>query len=600
MNGSSISSRLFRSFAVMISLFFSLVIISLMIYIGKDVNDKVELAQRTAYDTVVKEVDSFFEQMRTFSNNLCNSEEFKKIVTEDLPNAYNAGEPVNDYFTKLYLLGYKMIVKDYRVAVQMKDNKYIWMGSNYFISERENRDMHEFTPIGLGNLKICKMNESDILKEINTQNPYYKNDLVPVISLQRDMNKNMPSYAPSAILDIEVPYTRFKDMMDNIVRSEDMNITVYTADGSVLYGEDQTDIKVRRENGLVVKEKYKKNGIEVQIQPVMNSSVYIVGSISTAKVYRPVISYLIIVFIGFLLLLFGSLMITYRISVRITDPVKIMSGKIEKVDFDGDHWITYEPVKTDIKELNILSDTIVLMQKKLRTSMDEAISLRAYELQSTMLALQAQMQPHFLYNTLMTISAMAEEKQDYEVATVCGHLMHMLRYISSEDAHGVKLSKEFRHVRDYVDIMKERFPETVVHYDIPLPMMQIIVPKLLVQPLVENSLKYSDRLDCAIQISGEIEDNRFRISIEDNGVGFSEDRIREIMDHCRELVEHHEFSTMQIDGMGLANIYARLYMFYGDDMLFWIGNRSDGEEGSRIVIGGRIECGGRLSGLDGM
>lgn len=592
MNSFSISSRLFRPFAVMISLFFSLVIISMMIYIGKDINDKVELAQRTAYDTVVKEVGSFFEQMRSFSNNLCNSEEFKKIVTEELPRAYDAGEQVNDYFTRLYFLGYKMIVYDYRVAVQLKEDKYIWMGSDYFISEQD-RGGYEFTPVGLGNLIICKMDENDVLKEINTQNPYYKNDLVPVISLQRDMNSNVLSYAPDAILDIEVPYSRFKDMMDGIVLSEDLNITVYTADGSVLYGEDQSDIKVRRENGLVVKEKYQKNGIVVQIQPVLNSSVYIVGSISIAKAYRPVISYLIILFIGFLLLLFGSLMITYRISVRITDPVKIMSEKIEKVDFDGDQWITYEPVKTDIKELNILSDTIVLMQKKLRTSMDETISLRSYELQSTMLALQAQMQPHFLYNTLMTISAMAEEKQDDEVATVCAHLMHMLRYISSEDAHGVTLSKELRHVRDYVDIMKERFPETAVHYDIPLSMMQIIVPKLVVQPLVENSLKYSDRLDCTIQISGEIENSRFRITIEDNGIGFSEERIREIMEHCRELVEHHEFSTMQIDGMGLANIYARLHMFYGEDMLFWIGNRADGKEG------GRIEIGGRISGVSG-
>ena len=124
-------------------------------------------------------------------------------------------------------------------------------------------------------------------------------------------------------------------------------------------------------------------------------------------------------------------------------------------------------------------------------------------------------------------------------------------------------------------------------------MMQIIVPKLVVQPLVEHSLKYSDRLDCTIQISGEIENSRFRITIEDNGIGFSEERIREIMEHCRELVEHHEFSTMQIDGMGLANIYARLHMFYGEDMLFWIGNRADGKEG------GRIEIGGRISGVSG-
>ena len=272
MNSSSISSRLFRSFAVMISLFFSLVIISMMIYIGKDINDKVELAQRTAYDTVVKEVGSFFEQMRSFSNNLCNSEEFKKIVTEELPRAYDAGEQVNDYFTRLYFLGYKMIVYDYRVAVQLKEDKYIWMGSDYFISEQD-RGGYEFTPVGLGNLIICKMDENDVLKEINTQNPYYKNDLVPVISLQRDMNSNVLSYAPDAILDIEVPYSRFKDMMDGIVLSEDLNITVYTADGSVLYGEDQSDIKVRRENGLVVKEKYQKNGIVVQIQPVLNSSV---------------------------------------------------------------------------------------------------------------------------------------------------------------------------------------------------------------------------------------------------------------------------------------------------------------------------------------
>ncbi len=586
---STISTRLFKSYGVLFGVFFSALFLISLIYVGLDINKKVIVSQETAFDTVVKQTEIFFEEAYDFSSMLSTSTDFKNIATNQLPMAYDQSEYQGQYFKQLYLIANKMLIRNYRIAIQLKSGKYIWMGNNYFIHDISQAEKAVFSRIGLGNLKVEKIEENLLLKSMAEEKPYFLNDIQPCISLKRDLTISYDSYAPIAVLDIQVPCGELEQMMDSVVYSRDMAVTIYNSDGQILYGPEQEDITVRWNNNSVQRDAYERNGRKIQIEPLLNSKLYIVGTISKAKLYRPWIVYLAFVIVMFVLLGVGLLFFTYRLSVKITSPIKEMCGKIRKINFDGDNWIEYTPVYCDVRELNFLSDTVARMQNKLRLSMDEAIKLRDYEMQSRMLALQAQMQPHFLYNTLMTISAIAEEAEDFEVARICSHLTRMLRYISSEESKGVTLSKELAHVRDYVECMKERFPETEVLYDIPLSMMYINIPKLVVQPLVENSLKYCNRLDCKIKVIGEMEGNRFRISISDNGEGFTDEKIKEIMEYCRHLVEGEEFSVVKIDGMGLANIYARLYLFYKEDMLFQIHSFPGKEQGSCIEIGGIVD-----------
>lgn len=118
--------------------------------------------------------------------------------------------------------------------------------------------------------------------------------------------------------------------------------------------------------------------------------------------------------------------------------------------------------------------------------------------------------------------------------------------------------------------------------DVPLEMMDCRIPKLSIQPLVENAFKYCDREKPEIQVKGTYElSGKWTIEVRDNGKGFSMEKKEEIMQKCREGLKRENTLSGAIDGMGLVNVYVRMKLFYGEDMLYSIREN----EGS-IIIGG--------------
>lgn len=222
------------------------------------------------------------------------------------------------------------------------------------------------------------------------------------------------------------------------------------------------------------------------------------------------------------------------------------------------------------------------MSSQLEDSLQQIISLKDYEVHAKMLALQAQMQPHFLFNTLTTIASMAEAEGNKKIYRICMNLNSMFRYIASEDREGVRMFEEIRHIESYVEIMKERFPQSMVEVDIPLEMLDCRIPKLTIQPLVENAFKYCDRAKPDIHVKGNIDPTgKWTVEVSDNGKGFSPEKKEEIMKKCQEGLENEKTLSNQIDGMGLVNVYVRMKLFYGEDMSYSIE-----ENKGRIVIGG--------------
>lgn len=214
--------------------------------------------------------------------------------------------------------------------------------------------------------------------------------------------------------------------------------------------------------------------------------------------------------------------------------------------------------------------------------MHHIITLKDFEIHSKLLALQAQMQPHFLVNTLTTMGSMADEMGNMDISRMCLNLTQMFRYISAEESQGVRLFEEMKHVERYVEIMKERFPNAWVETDIPLDMMNIRIPKLIIQPLVENSFKYCNRSKPHIRVTGEMpEEGVWRVKVSDNGAGFTEEKAAEILQKCEKSMEGVNSLSTKIDGMGLVNVYVRLQLFYREQVVYTIN-----EEG--IMIGGKI------------
>jgi len=182
--------------------------------------------------------------------------------------------------------------------------------------------------------------------------------------------------------------------------------------------------------------------------------------------------------------------------------------------------------------------------------------------------LKMQLQPHFLFNALNMIGSHLHEDPDI-AATMLQHLSAFLRAtLDGSGRHEVPLRQEIAFVDSYVEIMKARFEDRLrVSVAVGQGVGETLVPSLLLQPLVENSITHSlhDHARRAqISITAQRQDDRLRVTIEDNGPGIPEG------------------TTPSGNGIGLSNTMARLQHLYGDRQRLTVANRAEG--GLRLTI----------------
>lgn len=214
---------------------------------------------------------------------------------------------------------------------------------------------------------------------------------------------------------------------------------------------------------------------------------------------------------------------------------------------------------------------IVLFDKYVRESQEQKVRASQLEQQLTkarLQALQMQLHPHFLFNTLNMISSTMYD--DVKSADkMIANLSDLLRItLDSKGAERHRLEKELDILNLYIEIMKARFKDKLIFkIEIDEPTNDALVPGFILQPLVENSIKYSMRnlKKAEIHIISRKENDKLKLIVEDNGPGISE-----------------EIRTIFKNGLGLSNTVERLEQLFGNNYQFHLQNRSEG--GVRVVM----------------
>ncbi len=282
-----------------------------------------------------------------------------------------------------------------------------------------------------------------------------------------------------------------------------------------------------------------------------------------------------------------SLAASYFIARRVTVPLKALHAEIEALDLGNLDELGAGNPPPDLGEIDELRLAFRDMRLKLNDSIREAVSLRAHEKEAQLVALQSQLNPHFIHNMLQTIGIMAEEGSSEAIQGLIGNLARMLRYVSSTEATTATLGMEVEYAESYLAGMRARFGESLEYViDVRPEMKHIVVPRLILQPFIENCFKYgtTTRPPWRIELRGHRLDGRWSIEILDNGPGFAADTLARISD--RLAVRRQEGSglfPMSISGMGIVNSYERMRLAFGDEAAFEITNRPDG--GARIAMG---------------
>ncbi len=293
-----------------------------------------------------------------------------------------------------------------------------------------------------------------------------------------------------------------------------------------------------------------------------------------------------------LLLLIIGIRTTENFVIRkLTKPIDELQMLINSVDIGNLDFSS--SIDGEIDQIQHLEIAFRKMLLKLKDSIAEKIEAQTDELRSHLFALQAQMNPHFIHNMMAVISSIAEEYDAIEIENICNKLSSIIRYTAKYDNNEVTLNDEITHTKNYLELMHIRY-ENRINYSINGNYPDYVkVPKFFLQPLVENCFKHGFKSVPSpwfISIDINIFENFWSVSITDNGGGFS----NEIIDSMNKLKSETTtrktdeiIQNLQIGGMGLRNVFARLYLLYNDKMYFQIRNLND-NLGGVITVGGPI------------
>ncbi len=262
--------------------------------------------------------------------------------------------------------------------------------------------------------------------------------------------------------------------------------------------------------------------------------------------------------LGMGLLLLLVIILSYYIPRSITMPITRISRVTNQVAKGN---LSVRAAAESGAEARMLSDSLNAMIDKINELLDqvttEQIRLRKAEFE----LLQAQINPHFLYNTLDTIVWLAEAGDQKRVVSMVGNLSDFFRTSLNQGKDIISIREELAHVRSYLEIQQVRYQD-ILRYEITVPedLYEYKIPKITIQPLVENALYHgikNKRGQGTITITGERSENGFVLYVRDNGIGMTQERLNEV----RAGIQKLSYTGKEI--YGLYNVNERIRLNFG-------------------------------------
>lgn len=307
---------------------------------------------------------------------------------------------------------------------------------------------------------------------------------------------------------------------------------------------------------------------------------YEISEIEAARVeyqtfYNRMVAISVIVSALFLLVL---TILSFVIPRTITKPITEISQVTDQVA-KGD--LTVRAANYPGGEVSQLSNSLNAMIEKINDLISQVKGEQEHLRKAELELLQSQINPHFLYNTLDTILWLAEGEDQKMVVSMVESLSDFFRTSLNQGKDIIVIGEELVHVGSYLKIQQVRYQD-ILEYEIDVPeiLHSFYIPKITIQPLVENALYHgikNRRRKGNIKITGELlENDRFVISVIDNGIGMDEERLRQV----RAKIDH--LSANDNDIYGLYNVNERIRLKFGDE--YGLSIDSVYEQGTRVDI----------------
>lgn len=262
-----------------------------------------------------------------------------------------------------------------------------------------------------------------------------------------------------------------------------------------------------------------------------------------------------------------AVLTSWLLSRLIGKPLRGLASAMESFESDADHF-TYRPVggTREVQELSDSFEHMVLRIQELMTTVrEEEVNLRKTELK----ALQAQINPHFLYNTLDSIAWMCEQGRNADAVKMVHALARLFRISISRGHELIPIAKELEHAESYLQIQMYRYKNQFTYtFDVDPDCLGYYCNKITLQPIIENSINHGldlmvdeGRIDVRVRFDGD----DIVFSVQDNGVGMSPEQLEAIMQH----------GPTDRTGIGIKNVNDRLKIYFGKNYGLHITSEPD-------------------------
>lgn len=270
-----------------------------------------------------------------------------------------------------------------------------------------------------------------------------------------------------------------------------------------------------------------------------------------------------------------SIMNNY-LSSKITNPIKSLEKSVKLLECSMDENLVYVGGSHEVRHL---STALKRMAKQVRILMERIMKENEAKRMAELEALQAQINPHFLYNTLDIIVWMVENEKYEESVKVVTALARLFRISLSKGRAVITVREELEHVRNYLLIQQMRFKDKFNYeIDIEEGTKELSTVKLIVQPVVENAVYHGMEFmdgDGIIRIQACRIGGELQIRISDNGFGME----KEVIDT---LLEQKSVTSSRGSGIGLRNIQERIRIYFGSE--YGVSIESEPDEGTEVTI----------------
>ncbi|MCH4888569.1 sensor histidine kinase [Acidaminobacter sp. JC074] len=401
-----------------------------------------------------------------------------------------------------------------------------------------------------------------------------------VLSVSRKVTYRQGGEFRDGILLIDMNFSVIEDLLESVNLADQGYVFIVDETDNLVYHTQQQLIYagIKEENLEGVSEAYNESFLQKDEErylttKVLNNvnwklvGVYFVSDIADSQ--ESIRNYIqIVILTGVVIFVFFS----FFMSSRITQPIKELEASMEVVQ-EGNFDIQLE-TKGEY-ELVQLTKSYNVMIRKIRNLMDQVVIEQEAKRKSELSSLQAQINPHFLYNTLDSIVWMAEHEKHEDVILMTSSLASLFRISISKGQMIIPVSKEIDHAKHYLTIQKMRYKDKFsFEFEIDQEIYKYEVLKLILQPIIENAIYHGIRHmvdEGQIIIRGYLKDDYLYFEVEDDGLGMTDSVLQSVL---------YEKSDEQ--GVGLNNVHERIQLMYGKT--YGLEIESEIEEGTKIIF----------------